>query len=89
MVIKIFFAGGVTGTGTYTTRVDVYDAATNSWSTMELSTARAEMVGAAAGNKVLFAGGVEGFFGYSNRVDIYDASTNTWSVASLADEAVR
>ncbi|MEO6219503.1 MAG: kelch repeat-containing protein, partial [Ginsengibacter sp.] len=83
---KIFFAGGEKDpwgysptSGTITSRVDIYDASNNSWSTAELSTARAGIAASSVGSKVLFVGG------YSNVVDIYDNSTNTWSTSSLSE----
>ena len=90
---KILFAGGrisywSTG-GDATSRVDIYDIITQSWSTAELSVPRMDIVAVAAGNKIFFAGGgnVSSTFGevYST-VDIYDVVTNTWSVSSLSEK---
>jgi len=98
---KIFFAGGAEVTElwpgeylfTLTSRVDIYNATTNTWSTAELSQPRELFVAASAGSKILFAGGV--FYDNasnnyqppisSSTVDIYDMITNTWSVASLSE----
>ena len=86
---EIFIAGGGDGFGdNQTSRVDIYDASTNTWSTAELSAARQGLVAATVGDKVLFAGG----FGYPdgsnwgefNTVDIYDNSNNSWSTATLS-----
>jgi hypothetical protein len=78
---KILFAGGY-GSQEYS-RVDIYDMATNTWSTAELSLARAWIGAVTAGNKIFFAGGqFDGFS--SNVVDIYDASTNSWTITHLS-----
>jgi len=83
---KIFFAGGQRSNTGYSSRVDIYDVAANTWSTAELSSGnRMGMATATVGNKVLFAGGMELDNGsLTSRVDIYDASTNTWSTAELS-----
>ncbi|TMI61308.1 MAG: hypothetical protein E6H07_19800 [Bacteroidetes bacterium] len=91
---KVFFAGGHTSfygdvdISEYAT-VDIYDAATNSWSVASLSEPRGYISATTIGNKVFFAGGywIESFatFHYSNKVDIYDLSTNTWSTATLSE----
>lgn len=90
---KIVFAGGFIrgggpGSGA-TSRIDIYDINTNSWSTTELSAARYNMAVVSAGNKIFFAGGTEdGWWDYGSiysNVDIYDAAANTWSVAHLSE----
>ena len=83
---KIVFAGGYT-----TTRVDIYDVNTQSWSTAELSEPRALVCVAAVGNKIFFAGG--GYYDPPNDrfsewfsvyvMDIYDVTANAWSVVEL------
>jgi len=86
---KILFAGGGDGMGdNQTSRVDIYDASSGSWSKADLSTERQGVTAAVVGNKVLFAGG----FGYAvgnnwgefNTVDIYDNSNNSWSTTALS-----
>lgn len=86
---KILFAGGL-GTGdTVSTRVDIYDFVTNTWSTAELSQGHHGMTVATIGNKIFFSGGGYDDFwnGWINvtRVDIYDAGANTWSTAELSE----
>jgi N-acetylneuraminic acid mutarotase/uncharacterized membrane protein len=83
---KIFFAGGQRIMTGYSSRVDIYDIATNTWSTAELSSGdRMGMAAATVGNKILFAGGIENDYGtLTSRVDIYDGSTNSWSTAELS-----
>jgi N-acetylneuraminic acid mutarotase len=69
-------------------RVDIYDMVTQTWSTAELRERRSGMAAVAAGNKIFFAGGRLGdgsFDTYYSTVEIYDVSTNTWSVASLSE----
>jgi hypothetical protein len=86
---KIFFAGGFyfnsVNTIEYSSlRIDIYDAATNTWSTAELSKGRYSIAAVAAGNKVVFAGGVADDY-FQDIVDIYDVSTNTWSAGRLSE----
>jgi len=83
---KILFAGGLTADYFVTSRVDIYDFVTNTWSTAELSQARHGMTVASVGNKIIFAGGVDQWNGIRfTRVDIYDAVANTWSTAELSE----
>ncbi len=90
---KILFAGGIKADGIYlSTRVDIYDTATNIWSTAELTTpTRYGMAVATVGNKIFFAGGSDydamddiDWGNVTSRVDIYDAANNTWSIAELS-----
>src|SRR5215470_14070542 len=54
---KILFAGGGDDFGdNQSSRVDIYDASTNSWSSAQLSSERQGLVAATVGEKVLFAG---------------------------------
>jgi len=88
---KIVFAGGIPmGSNVVaSSRVDIYDIATQTWATAELSVARYGMATVTAGSKIFFAGG--GFYdsgfdwNFYSAVDIYDAATNTWSAASLSE----
>ncbi|MBS1655950.1 MAG: PKD domain-containing protein, partial [Bacteroidetes bacterium] len=87
---KIFFAGGTTpptSPGLHpSSRVDIYDVSTNTWSTAELSQARWGLAAAAYGNKVYFAGGTA-IFGSrpaeTSRIDVYDLGTGIWSTLEL------
>jgi N-acetylneuraminic acid mutarotase len=85
---KILFAGGFKNSGAgpgHSSRVDIYDLTTQTWSTAELCVPRVLMAAVAAGNKIFFAGGE-----YSDgtmpvdSVDIYDVSTNIWAVNHLS-----
>jgi hypothetical protein len=83
---KILYAGGLTNTGTVSSRVDIFDISTNVWTTASLSVGRYYIGSATLGNKVFFAGGESGFnfTGIVSKVDIYDASTDTWSATDLS-----
>jgi hypothetical protein len=88
---KILFAGGWEPSEVYSSRVDIYDYALNTWSTAELSEARIEMATATLGTKIFFAGGKKGndMDGtVTSRVDIYDASTGSWSTAELTQARI-
>ncbi|MEO7292369.1 MAG: kelch repeat-containing protein, partial [Ginsengibacter sp.] len=83
---KILFAGGYTGAGP-SSRVDIYDITTNTWSTAALSKARYDISAAALNNKIYFAGGsTDGpnRTGALSTIDIYDVTTNIWSTAQLS-----
>ena len=82
---KILFAGGIVS-GAYSSRVDIFDITTNTWTTAELTQPeRQGMAVATVGNKILFAGGGDNDNGATTtRVDIYDALNNTWSTAELS-----
>ena len=75
---KILFAGGWFNNKP-STRVDIFDMVTQTWSTAELSEGRVGSTTAVVGNKIFIAGGQK-----SSRVDIYDASTNSWSIMELS-----
>ena len=80
---KILFAGGATQTEPSliaSSRVDIYDTITHSWSTAELSIPKVGLIATSLGDKIYF---VDGYINNSSRIDIYDASTNTWSTAEL------
>jgi hypothetical protein len=84
---KIFFVGGeVTGSplGTSaTTRVDIYDASTNTWSFSDLPSPAFDVYSyAVVGNKVFFA---TDRAPYTGKVDVYDTSTGLWSEIDLPE----
>ena len=87
---KILFAGGVGAGQDISSRVDIYDISTQTWSTAELSEARSVIGAATVGNKVLFAGGAknydyDGWYNSTRRVDIYDVTANAWSTTELPE----
>lgn len=86
---KILFAGGIappTGTPSspgpnYSSRVDILDIASSTWSTAELSMPRSDMTSISLGNNIYFAGGSNR--GPTSRVDVYNTSTNLWSTMEM------
>ncbi|TMI65087.1 MAG: hypothetical protein E6H07_03975 [Bacteroidetes bacterium] len=81
---KILFAGGWSSANQdVTSRVDIYDTVSQTWSTAELTQARYDISVIAIGNKIFFAGGTDDWF-FTSRIDIYDVSSNTWSTAELS-----
>ena len=52
--------GGCVSSDDHTSRVDIYDASSNTWSIAELSEPRINPAAAAAGSKIFFAGGCGG-----------------------------
>jgi|GEM_PF-363050 len=84
---KILFVGGANfGMNTIlSSRVDIYNITTQTWSTAELSEARYDIAPVSSGNKIFFGGGEIGDGTEPVKtVDIYDVSTNTWSTSSLS-----
>ncbi|MBL8010423.1 MAG: T9SS type A sorting domain-containing protein [Flavobacteriales bacterium] len=90
---KVLFAGGhnaIWNSSYYDctaySTIDIYDMATQTWSTTTLSEARAGMASAVLDGKAYFAGGYRGTgVGVSDRVDIYDSATDSWSTATLSE----
>jgi N-acetylneuraminic acid mutarotase len=82
---QILFAGGSISPGVYSSRVDIYDISSGTWSTAELSQARSGIATAVLDKKIYFAGGFSATNSnsFSSRVDIYDSQTNTWTTANL------
>jgi hypothetical protein len=78
---KVFFAGGSSGQG-LSSRVDIYDITSQTWSVTELSIPRWYLSAIAAGDMVFFAGGYS--VGATSRVDIYNLTTQSWSTAELS-----
>lgn len=66
-------------------RVDIYDTSTRSWSTTELNGSGYNSWSSVAsvGDKFFFAGGY--YSSSSGRMDIYNASTNAWSTMELPE----
>jgi len=65
------------------TRVDIYDASTQSWSTHELARYYVQQHAITIGNKIYFTGGVDtADRNYSKKIDIYDAAADSWSVSA-------
>ena len=94
---KLVFAGGWINNGNSSpssTRVDIYDIASGSWTIAQLSEGRFGIGVAVLGNKIFFAGGGMqqdngwGAWQYgslgSSVVDIFDVANNSWSTAQLS-----
>ncbi|HZF66071.1 MAG TPA: hypothetical protein VEZ55_16380, partial [Chitinophagaceae bacterium] len=80
---KILFAGG--NKGGATSRVDIFDIGSLSWSSHELSVPRFLSTAVVAGTKVFFAGGLaEGGVLPTSAVDIFDVTSNSWTTAQLS-----
>lgn len=84
---KVMFAGGILPNGSSCTNlIDIYDVATDSWSTANLSSAKGFVGGVAARNLIFFAGGgCVGGESYNDVVDIYNTDTDSWSRARLSE----
>lgn len=86
---KFFFGGGITPKKTYSNRVNIYNADTNSWSNITLPHGRVDMGVASIGNLVLFAGGQKHHGSPYNKVDIYDVEKGDWKDSQDFNEVSR
>jgi hypothetical protein len=66
-----------------TKAVDLYNSASSSWSTAELSVPRSEVAATSVGNVAIFAGGFTWGGMLSNAVDLYNSASGSWSTAEL------
>ena len=94
---KILFAGGMYGSFipgsdsgevylSESTRVDIYDTSTHTWSIHELGRYYNGTSSVTAGNKIFFAGGIDtAVRAWSDKVDVYDALTGSWSTIQLSE----
>ena len=88
---KIYFAGGYKFLGKPTSAefysiIDIFDTASNTWTTANLSTPRAYGAISVVNGKLLIAGGftnVSEQIAPSNIVDIYNSTTGEWTVEKL------
>lgn len=80
---KMYIGGGDV-VGALTNSVEVYDVSGNSWSALQLDTARDGMAVDTLGGWLFFAGGYKGSNDYSAEVDMYNTSAGTWSTAALS-----
>lgn len=82
---KILIAGGAVD-GIITNIVDIFDPATNTVTSSNLSIARYGIAGIGIATKAFFAGGftMNGWSNPVSRIDIYDGLTNSWSTAELS-----
>ncbi len=75
------FAGGDTAGSGFSRAVDIYNSATEVWSTAQLSVARIQLAATSVGDVAIFAGGQSPA---SYVVDLFKLSTGTWSTAQLS-----
>lgn len=80
-LIAVSAANKIVYAGVNSTRIDIYDIVTNTFSTAELPRVRFDISAAANGNKIFFAGG-------DDIVDIYDVASGSWSFARLTEPRV-
>jgi len=98
---KLVFAGGWINNGNSSassTKVDIYNISTGSWTIAQLSEGRFDIGVAVLGNKIFFGGGGRqqdngwGSWQYgglaSSVVDIFDVANNDWSTAQLSSARV-
>ena len=81
---EVFFAGGRSEAGGYSSVVDIYNTSTGLWSTANLSLGRSGPAATSVGNLALFAGGDTAGGTPNSTVDIYNTSTGIWSTESLS-----
>lgn len=88
----IFFASGhelKEGNWLYgSSKVDIYNVRSGSWTSGELSRRRSDVAAVASGGKAFFAGGRLGdgaFDELFSVVDVYDIASNRWSVRQLSE----
>ncbi|TWI79454.1 Kelch motif protein [Lacibacter cauensis] len=79
MGTKVFFAGGTgilaSGSVGLTSRIDIYDAATDGWSVLEMPHADGLLTALASGNKLVILGGYY--------ADIYDTANKRWTTINF------
>eukprot|EP00029_Vermamoeba_vermiformis_P011934 TRINITY_DN673_c0_g1_i1.p1 TRINITY_DN673_c0_g1~~TRINITY_DN673_c0_g1_i1.p1 ORF type:complete len:786 (+),score=10.78 TRINITY_DN673_c0_g1_i1:62-2419(+) len=72
---KVLFAGGNIIPGGPSSRVDIFDSTTDSWTTAELSEPKNGLSASVIGTKIIFGQGNSP----SSLIDIFDAGTNVWT----------
>jgi len=85
---KVFVFGGCTGTGAVTSEVDMYDPATDTWTTglAPMLTARASLVAGHSGQRVYAIGGWDGVSS-SNANEVYNIAGDSWSATTAMSTA--
>ena len=81
---KLYRIGGAIDDSTYTTEVDVYDIATNTWGTVAPYPAAAAGIMAVAANGYIYAGGGSNGI-YIAKTYRYDPAANVWDDAAVRD----
>jgi N-acetylneuraminic acid mutarotase len=81
---RLYVAGGGDSSGTPLQRLDIYDIATNAWSTgAPPPSARSAYGLTLAGNKIVRIGGcLDSNCNVGNNTDVYDPATNTWTTGA-------
>jgi uncharacterized membrane protein len=84
---KIYFTGNNISTGSNS--VDVYDAASNTWSTNFISPNQfASEMAVSLGNKIFFSGSLQGStvtdYNYANTLEIYNTPSNSWLSVNMS-----
>jgi hypothetical protein len=74
---KMFFGGGLDRANQMHSRVDVFDAASGTWTVFNLTQPRRLMAAGSYGSRVVFAGGFLGGNLHSNIVDVYDIDNDS------------
>eukprot|EP00029_Vermamoeba_vermiformis_P011935 TRINITY_DN673_c0_g1_i2.p1 TRINITY_DN673_c0_g1~~TRINITY_DN673_c0_g1_i2.p1 ORF type:complete len:782 (+),score=23.84 TRINITY_DN673_c0_g1_i2:51-2396(+) len=72
---KVLFAGGITFPGGPSSRVDIFDSTTDTWTTAELSNQKSTLSTSVIGAKVMFGIGDS----QAAIIDIFDTETNLWT----------
>jgi hypothetical protein len=88
---KVLFAGGIEAGFSYSKKVDIYNVATQTWSTTLLDRSWDDAVGMAStviGNKIFFAGNGSDWWAWdfgsiSPTINMYDVNTGQWSRSDL------
>ena len=81
----IFFSSGTMNSGFLYSKIDRYDANTNTWlPQLTIPQSRSFAGSTVLGHKAYFGGGTQNQSSVLNSVDIYDNATATWSSASLS-----
>ena len=80
----VAYIGGGKISYVLTDTVDIYNAATDSWSTTTLSPPRYQLAAGAIDGKIVFAGGAASTGGAPSQwVDVFDVATGAWSQSML------
>lgn len=83
----VLFAGGNDLNNNVVNNVDIYNFASNSWTTAVLQMPRGDLASASLDNYglVFFAGGSISMTTVTPLIDIFNANTNVWTTAQLSD----
>ena len=85
---KVFFAGGGSPGKGLLDRVDVYDIASESLDSLNLSLPRTQVECECINGKVYFIGGSYDFFSYTDLIEVYDIANNAWDSLFLDENKI-